>query len=236
MLQKLLLFAALLSYFTTSSRPSVHPHRGNGLTPYTPGSFDYKVTSSDEAILAKGEPVLVQIPGATPNEAAKCMCIQDVLCDAGNVWSSVTNFGKYVGKVPKVKECSVYCTEDKKAGKLKTRTAKVKMVVGVVPGYKYECYYDHTLHPSKSSVVWSLDYDKYSDFDEVQGHWHVKSLSPTRTRVFYAADLKLRGAVPGPVMKFLSKVALKESTCWVKKDSEAAFGKNGPVKEHFMLP
>ncbi|GMI50593.1 hypothetical protein TeGR_g1257, partial [Tetraparma gracilis] len=99
----------------------------------------------------------------------------------------------------------------------------------------YECYYDHTLHPTKSSLTWSLDYDKYSDFDDVQGHWHVKSLSPSRTRVFYAADLKLRGAVPGPIMNFLSKVALKESTTWVKKQSEKAFEKGGQA-ESFMAP
>jgi len=116
-----------------------------------------------------------------------------------------------------------------------TRTIKTKMVVGVMPGYKYECYYDHTLHPKSSSLTWSLDYDKYSDFDDVQGHWHVKSLSATRSRVFYAADLKLKGSVPKPILNFLSKVALKESTSWVKRESEKEYAKSGANMESVML-
>ena len=86
------------------------------------------------------------------------------------------------------------------------------------------------------SLLRSLDYDKYSDFDDVQGHWHLLSLSPTKTRVFYAADLKLRGKVPGPIMTFLSKVALKESTGWVKKESEKTFGAEGPAESSLMTP
>jgi hypothetical protein len=71
-------------------------------------------------------------------------------------------------------------------------------------------------------LVWTLDYDKTSDFDDVVGHWHVEPhpKKPDCTRVFYACDIKLAGAVPKPVVGFLSKSALKIATSWVKKNSE----------------
>jgi len=32
-------------------------------------------------------------------------------------------------------------------------------------------------------VIWSLDYEKYSDFDDVAGHWHLEDhpTKPVRT-------------------------------------------------------
>ena len=38
--------------------------------------------------------------------------------------------------------------------------------------------------------------------------------------MFYACDIKLSGPVPGPVLNFVSKSALKQATAWVKKESE----------------
>lgn len=67
-----------------------------------------------------------------------------------------------------------------------------------------------------------MDYDKSSDFDDVSGHWHVEDhpTKPDWSRVFYACDVKLKGSVPGPVVNYLSKSALKTATSWVKKESE----------------
>jgi hypothetical protein len=67
-----------------------------------------------------------------------------------------------------------------------------------------------------------LDYDKTSDFDDVSGHWHLEAHpeKPDCTRVFYACDIKLRGAIPKPVVNDLSKSALRTATGWVKKESE----------------
>lgn len=86
---------------------------------------------------------------------------------------------------------------------------------------QYESYYDHTFFPSKSSLIWQLDYDKLSDFDDVSGHWHVEPLSSSRSRVYYACDISMKGAVPGPIINYISKAALKQATAWVKKESEA---------------
>lgn len=86
---------------------------------------------------------------------------------------------------------------------------------------QYESYYDHTYHPDKSSMTWTLDYDRTSDFDDVSGHWHVDAKGPNRTRVYYACDIQMKGKVPGPILNYISKQALKQATAWVKKESEA---------------
>ena len=88
---------------------------------------------------------------------------------------------------------------------------------------QYEYYCDHTFRPNCDSLVWSLDYDKRSDFDDVAGHWHLEEnpKKPGTTRVFYACDIKFFGAVPGPVMNILTKQALKQATSWVKRESES---------------
>lgn len=56
--------------------------------------------------------------------------------------------------------------------------------------------------------------------DDVSGHWHLEETPSGRTRVFYACDIKLKGSVPGPILNYLSKSALKTATAWVKKESE----------------
>ena len=75
-------------------------------------------------------------------------------------------------------------------------------------------------------MVWTLDYDKTSDFDDVSGHWHLEQHpdNPNWTRVFYACDIQLKGAVPKPVLNYLSQSALRTATGWVKKESEKSSG------------
>ena len=159
---------------------------------------------------------------------------QDISSPTSSVWSQILDFNSYVGKVPKLKTCNTYATESEEDHK----RLKVKMVIGVLPGYSYTCYYDHKFYPSKNSLTWSLDYEKYSDFDDVQGHWHVEDVGDRRCRVFYAADLKMRGKVPGPVMNILSKKALREATGWVKRESEKAAErmKEGPTVPGEAMP
>jgi hypothetical protein len=69
-------------------------------------------------------------------------------------------------------------------------------------------------------MTWTLDYDKTSDFDDISGHWHVQELEANHCRVYYAADIKMKGSVPGPILNYISKQALKQATAWVKKESE----------------
>jgi hypothetical protein len=82
-------------------------------------------------------------------------------------------------------------------------------------------------------MTWTLDYEKSSDFDDVSGHWHVTPhpSKPECTRVFYACDIKMAGAVPKPIINFIGKVALKQATSWVKKESEE--NPMGPLPKAF---
>ena len=71
-------------------------------------------------------------------------------------------------------------------------------------------------------MTWRLDYEKTSDFDDVSGHWHVEDhpSKPSACRVFYACDIKMKASVPGPILNYISKQALKQATGWVKKEAE----------------
>lgn len=177
--------------------------------------------SKDEKILSGGKPLMKQIVDKDdPKGGGKAICVQDIEAPKNAVWNQILGLNSYAGKVPKVKECKNYEVKRNPDG---TSTIKTKMIVKVLPGYNYESYYDHTFHPTQDSCVWSLDYNKFSDFDDVAGHWHLEEHPVKKgfTRVFYACDIKLRGAVPGPVMNILTKSALKAATSWVKKESES---------------
>lgn len=165
-----------------------------------------------------------QIPGEN-GQGGRAICVQDVNAPSDAVWNQILNVDSYVGKVSKLKECKNYLVKKLENGNYRIKT---KMVVGVLPGYSYEYYCDHTYFPKENSLTWSLDYDKTSDFDDVAGHWHLED-HPSKakcTRVFYACDIKFKKAVPKPIMNFLTKSALRAATGWVKRESEEkpAFG------------
>eukprot|EP00538_Stauroneis_constricta_P004905 CAMPEP_0119568422 /NCGR_PEP_ID=MMETSP1352-20130426/38832_1 /TAXON_ID=265584 /ORGANISM="Stauroneis constricta, Strain CCMP1120" /LENGTH=245 /DNA_ID=CAMNT_0007617819 /DNA_START=52 /DNA_END=789 /DNA_ORIENTATION=+ len=200
------------------NRDVPHPHSGV-LKPYQPGAFDLKLDSSDEKCLEAGKPVMKQSTPKDGEVGGGAICVQDVDAPREAVWSQILDYDKYKGKVAKVNEAKNYVVRKNSDG---TSTVKTKMVLGVLPGYSYTAFYDHTLHPKQNSVVWTLDYEKTSDFDDVAGHWHVEEhpTKPGCTRLFYACDIKLAGAVPKPIVNILSKSALKTATSWVKKNSE----------------
>jgi hypothetical protein len=198
-----------------------HPHRGV-LAPYKSGPFtSFSIGKNEEKALSQGSLVVKQEEKSGGAQGGRAIAIQDMCASPESVWSQILDFNSYVGKVPKIKECKNYLDEvsrDKKSRRIKT-----KMVVGVLPGYKLVYYIDHTYRAKDKSITWSLDYDRKSDFDDVQGHWHVEehpTKGPGWSRVFYAADLKLYGGMPKPVMKIVSNLALKEATRWVKRESE----------------
>jgi len=203
------------------NRNAPHGHRGT-LTPYQPGPFDVlSLDNKDEKDLSNDKSVMKQIPGDDGGSSGgRAICVQDVKAPKSAVWNQILDLDHYVGKVSKLKECKNYLVRKNEDG---SSTIKTKMVIGVLPGYKYEYYCDHTYRPDVDSVVWTLDYDKTSDFDDVAGHWHVEDHPSKKghTRVFYACDIKFKTPVPGPVMNILTKSALRQATGWVKRESEA---------------
>lgn len=198
------------------------PHIHNGVLPqYTPGPFKELVLErNDEKSLEDGKSVMKSIPSSTGEKGGRAICVQDIEASKDAVWNQILNFNSYVGKVDKLKECKHYFMKRNPDG---TTTIKAKFVVGVLPGYKYEYYCDHLFRPKDNSLTWSLDYEKLSDFNDVAGHWHIEE-HPSKqgvTRVFYGADVKLPEAVPGPVVNFVKKSALRQATSWVKRESES---------------
>lgn len=201
-------------------RSAPHHHRGL-LSPYTPGPFtDLTLGNADEQDLQSGKSIMKQIPAPAGEKGGRAICVQDVTAPKHAVWNQILDLNHYVGKVDKLKECRNYFRNKNADG---TTTIKTKFIVGVLPGFTYEYYCDHTFHSQKDSLTWSLDYDKTSDFNDVAGHWHLED-HPTRsgcTRVFYGCDVKLPAAVPGAVVNFVTKKALKQATSWVKRESES---------------
>jgi len=219
--------------YARQNRNTPHDHRGK-LTPYAPGPFlNLSLDNGDEKTLSGGNAVMkVLADEDEPSGGGKSICVQDVEAPKEAVWNQILDLDHYVGKVSKLKECSNYLVKTRPDG---TFQVKTKMVVGVMPGYKYEYYCDHTYHPDQNSVVWTLDYEKTSDFDDVAGHWHLQDhpKKPGCTRVFYACDIKFKTALPGPVLSFLTKKALKQATSWVKRESEAS--PDSPIPSQFQF-
>lgn len=155
---------------------SAHPHQGI-LKPYHPGPFDnIQLAKKDEAHLLEGKPVMKQVIPDNPDESGTVLCIQDVNAPKPAVWNQILGLDAYEGKVPKVKECHNYVVRKNADG---SHSIKTFMKLGIMPGYSYTNHYDHTYVPEKDSMVWSLDYEKFSDFDDVAGHWHLED-HPTK--------------------------------------------------------
>jgi len=222
----ILLWLSFATTLVVSKKNRNQPHHHKGvLTPYEPGPFSVSVSKKEEEQLKQGQSVMKQsLPsgsdtdgGAPPSGGV--LCIQDVEAPPEAVWYQILNLNDYPSKVAKLRSSNNYVERYNK--KDNTYNIKTKMVLSAFPGYSFESYYDHTYHPTKSSLTWTLDYDKTSDFDDVSGHWHVEGLGQKKSRVFYACDVQMGGPIPTPLLNYIGKQALKQATSWVKKESEA---------------
>ena len=101
-----------------------------------------------------------------------------------------------------------------------------------------EYFIKHLYYPAKSSLAWTLDYQKNSDLDDSVGLWYVSSLQHDWCRVYYSVELVGKFIVKSLVVKLfilehlvydwipkfikqiLSKKALTEATAWVKYEAE----------------
>ena len=170
--EKLLLLGVILTQNVVAKidRNAPQGHKGM-LNPYKHGPFDMTLENKEEKILEKGNPVMKQIPAADGSPGGSAICVQDIEAPKNAVWNQILDLDHYTDKVKQLKECKNYYVKANPDG---STTMKTKQVIGVMPGYKYENYYDHLYRPESDSVTWSLDYDKTSDFNDVAGHWHVE--------------------------------------------------------------
>lgn len=87
---------------------------------------------------------------------------------------------------------------------------------------KFTGYFEHTFYPELSSLTWTLDYDRTSDFVDSVGYWYVASNPDTQgaSRVFYSVNLIPGEWIPKFVVNILQRQALTQATSWVKIESE----------------
>lgn len=190
-----------------------HPHRGV-LEPYAAEPIDIELNGEQLERLAEGKLVILTIEA---EDGGKGVGIQDVAAPPDTVWSRIKGFLNYPEWVGPVKECEIYARTE-------TEVRTFTKISGFL--YSYEYFLVNTPHPELDMLTWTLDYDRYSDFDDCVGAWIVAA-HPDKagwSRTWFSSDLKLRGAMPGFIMGYVKKKGLKDATSWVKRESERAMG------------
>ncbi len=136
------------------------------------------------------------------------------------VWARIVAFDDYPTMVDNVKSCEVVGREGERID--------VHFVIGA-PMVSIEYWVRHRYNPGEGWMTWTLDYSKHSDFDDSVGFWRVAPHPEKEgwSRVFYSADVKAAGWVPGPIENAFATVGLKRATAWVKRESEKAAGTGG---------
>lgn len=222
------LLAALLSLArkwltTTDSEVSQgrgkegHGHRGS-LPKFQLGPpTNMKALSADELRqLEAGSLVLRQEEDST---RGKGLAIRDMHATPDDVMTELLDFSNYKKKVAMCSKSIVYGTSSLSGGK---EQVKVEMSSTILPGFSFNCYFDHTVDRKRKSLIWSLDYDRKSDVDDIKGMWYVEKhpTKPGWSRVFYQIDMRLRYRIPSVLYRALAKSSLSSAVSWVKDFSE----------------
>jgi len=212
-LHPLLLGLALLVVGPVQGASEQQPHFHRGvLKPYALGPPDILLSAQDERNLRMGRAVSQAL--AAEDDTRRLIMVQDIQAPCDFVLSRIMDLDNYDRMVSGVDSCVRYASFDDG----KTQTVKSTYDISAV-GLKFRYYVKHTYDPSQRCMVFSLDYDRRSDFDDSVGYWYVQPATRTSCRVFYSCECKLRGWVPGPVLNMLQKEALKKATCWVNEES-----------------
>ncbi|CAM9689553.1 unnamed protein product [Scytosiphon promiscuus] len=203
-----------------------HPHQGK-VKPYKPGMPDIKLTKKQLTDLNGGDLVQDMLKGETDEDGGKggrALAVQDINAPAEYVWDRILDFGNYNKMVPKVTECKNYETQTLRNG---TEIYKTNLKLNVF-GVKLNSFFFHSYFPSKSSMTWTLDYTKKSTLDDSVGFWHVakhpaQDKQDDWSRVYYSVQLRIPSWIPGIVIGYLNKKAIREATTWVKRESEQKY-------------
>ncbi|CAM9117588.1 unnamed protein product [Chrysoparadoxa australica] len=195
--------------------------------PYKPGMPDVKIGKKEESDLDKGNMVQEKIQVGRQGRA---IAVQDVHAPPEYVWDRILDFNNYKNMAPKVQDCYNYYTERMRNG---TEIIKTRLRLNVF-GVKFDNYIYHTHFPAENTVTWTLDYSKRSDLDDSVGLWHVTPHPKASaekgdwSRVYYSVSLRVPSWVPGLVISYLQKKAIREANTWVKREAEAQY--NGDLK------
>ncbi|CAM9273230.1 unnamed protein product [Phaeothamnion confervicola] len=157
----------------------------------------------------------------------RAIAVQDVHAPPEYVWDRILDFPAYPKMVPKVAACYNYFTQTLRNN---TQVIKTRLKLNVF-GVKFDNFIYHTYYPSLDSMTWTLDYSRRSTLDDSVGFWYIvphpqREIKPDWTRVYYSCQLGIPSWVPGIVIGYLNKKAIKEANSWVKKESEALYSKD----------
>ncbi len=219
MLGHVLVAAAALGV-ADPSKP--HPHRGV-LDKYErvhPSKYGLTLKGVGEDELRSGKPLLRDIK--LPNGYQRATSVQDVPAPPEVVWDRIMDLEAYPRMVEGVTACSIY--RRSKSGRTQEVYAKYKAGAGP---FNVEYFIRHDFEPSKNAMTFCLDYDRLSDFADTVGYWYVEKLEDGWCRVYYSAESKLPGWVPGWAKDQLCATALKRSTSWVDRECKQAMGLGG---------
>lgn len=186
------------------------PHEHRGLAPpFAPGPPSLILEPADLAVLKAGKTVKRQMLNKETGSGV-ALAVQDVDAPALTILGRILDFSNYPRMVNGVAECGNY---KETTYPNKTQVLMTRMVLKV-PMFKFIGFFRHTYYPALSSVVWTLDYDRSSDFLDSVGYWYVAPHpdDPARSRVFYSVNLMPGAWVPDFVVGLLQRQALDQVT------------------------
>jgi ribosome-associated toxin RatA of RatAB toxin-antitoxin module len=179
-----------------------HPHQGVILKFKMDGKPQLSLSDADMGRIDNGE---MWLHSEEVNGVGKGLGIRDVAAPWEVVFDQITDLKRYVGKVPMLSDLQVY----HRKAKGKEVVEKAMYSIKVVPGYKFEYFVEHHASKSKKTLTFFLDYDRHSDFNDMQGKWFLEEhpSKPGWTRVYYECKLSLFGYAPAIVKKLLTSKA-----------------------------
>ena len=201
--------ALLISNPSWSADPNKpHPHQGIPTQFKNPKRSD--LTATQEAKLKSGQSVKTQVKAGN---GGRGIAVMDIQATPDRVWQIITSFEKYPDWIDELSLCEVYGKSDE--------SVKAKFIISTLM-IKVEYYIQHRLHKADGYLTWSLDYSKESDLDDSTGYWLIypSPADPTKTRVEYSVDIRIKGWVPSFIEDMLADQGLEDATRWVKRESE----------------
>merc|ERR1712176_1126192 len=204
MLRSLSTLLAGVGCVTAATESEPHFHAGK-LTQYEIGPPSVLLSTSDEAKLRSGKPVM-QAVETDVSGSRRLLMVQDIRAPANVVMSRIMDLEKYDQMVDGVDSCVNYVSTQEGGRQVVKSTYDISVL-----HMKFKYFMKHTYDPGERCMVFHLDYDKRSDIDDSVGYWYVLPTGRAASRVFYSCECKLRGWVPAPVYSLMTKEALKKA-------------------------
>lgn len=192
-----------------AANPNV-PHGHKGVATKFTNPAKATLSASETSTLASGKAVLKQIQ---EGNGGRGVAIFDVNATPDQVWKVITNFKGYPSYIDELSKCERYSTNG--------NDIFVDFVISSW-GFEVQYYVKHDYQPTKGYMTWTLDYSRESDLDDSTGYWLVypSPTDPSKTRVEYSVDLRIKGWVPGFIQTMLAETGVENATKWVKREAE----------------